>query len=184
MKFETRTVELKNGVTMMLQEAQPEDAEELMQYIAQVGGETDNLMVDENGLGFTLEQEQNFLRSCCERDDSIMLTGRIDGKIISTSQVSRTSPRARSRHVGVLSITIAKRYWGQGAGTAVMETLFAFARSLGIEVVELDVRADNDRAVALYKKMGFETTGTHRKAMKFKDGSYQDTYLMQAFLNT
>lgn len=182
MKFEPRTIELKSGVTMMLSEAKPEDAEELMRYIAQVGGETDNLMVDENGLGYTLEQEQSFLRSCCERGDTVMLTGRVDGKIMSTSQIGCTSSRARSRHVGVLSITIAKPYWGLGAGTAIMTALLHFARGIDIEVVELDVRADNDRAIGLYKKMGFETTGTHRRAMKFADGSYQDTHLMQAFL--
>lgn len=182
MKFEPRTIELKDGVTMTLSEAQPENAEELMQYVAQAGRETDNLLVDENGLGFTVEQEESFLRSFCERDDTVMLAGRIDGKIVSTSQMSRKSPRFRSRHVGVLAITIAKQYWGLGAGTAIMNTLFDFARGIGIEVVELDVKADNERAIGLYKKMGFEVTGTYHKAMKFKDGSYHDNYLMQAFL--
>ena len=182
MKFEPRTVELKNGFVMTIDEAKPEDAAELIDYIGRVGRETDNLVVDEDGLGFTEEQERSFLQSMRERDDAIMLNGKVGDVIVSTSQIGRNSPRFRTRHIGTLAITISKSHWGLGAGTAVIGALFDFARSIGIEVVELDVKADNERAIGLYKKMGFEITGTHHKAMRFKDGTYRDTYLMQAFL--
>lgn len=182
MKFKKRSITLKNGVTMILEEAKPEDAADLICYIEQVGKETDNLLVDENGLGFTVEQEQSFLRSTCARDDTIMLVGRIGGKVMSTSQMGRKSNRPRAQHVGVLAITVAKDHWDYGAGTAILNALFDFAKSVGIEIAELDVRADNERAIGLYKKVGFEISGTHRKAMKMKDGTYHDNYLMQAFL--
>jgi len=182
MKFEKRTIDLKNGATMTLEEAKPEDAAELIRYIDQVGKETDNLLVDENGLGLTVEQEQSFLRATCAREDVIMLIGRINGTVMSTSQMGRKSNRPRARHMGVLAITVAKDYWGLGAGTAIINALFDFAKNAGIEIVELDVRADNERAIGLYKKTGFEIAGTHRRAMKMKDGTYHDNYLMQAFL--
>ena len=36
---------------------------------------------------------------------------------------------------------------------------------------------DNERAIALYRKFGFEIEGTH-KAYAFRNGAYADTYAM------
>ena len=42
--------------------------------------------------------------------------------------------------------------------------------------------ADNDRAIALYKKIGFEKMGTFPHNMKYKDGTYADAYWMVKIL--
>ena len=62
-----------------------------------------------------------------------------------------------------------------------MERLIAFAREIGAEVVSLEVRSDNDRAIALYRKFGFETFGTYRKFFKFED-TYFDVDYMNLYL--
>ena len=41
--------------------AGPEDAEQLLEYLKTVGGETDNLTFGSQGIPFTLEQERSFL---------------------------------------------------------------------------------------------------------------------------
>ena len=43
--------------------------------------------------------------------------------------------------------------------------------------VELTVHADNDRAMALYRSLGFEDEGRHR-AYAIKDGRYIDALCM------
>jgi RimJ/RimL family protein N-acetyltransferase len=43
--------------------------------------------------------------------------------------------------------------------------------------VELTVHADNARAIALYEKVGFETEGTLKDAVRI-DGRYKDLILM------
>ena len=43
--------------------------------------------------------------------------------------------------------------------------------------IELHVHADNDRAIALYRKFGFELEGTHR-AYAIRDGVYVDSLSM------
>lgn len=48
--------------------------------------------------------------------------------------------------------------------------------------LELEVVADNDRAIALYKKIGFEKMGTFPHNMKYKDGTYADAYWMVKIL--
>ena len=48
----------------------------------------------------------------------------------------------------------------------------------GFEQIELEVVEGNERALHLYKKLGFEVYGTFPKNMKYKDGTYADAYWM------
>ena len=43
--------------------------------------------------------------------------------------------------------------------------------------VNLDVRIDNEKAIHLYEKFGFEKEGTIKKCL-FIDGVYYDNYIM------
>ena len=53
----------------------------------------------------------------------------------------------------------------------------AQARVAGFVRVELDVHADNARAIALYEKVGFVREGVARDAV-FVDGEYRDAINM------
>jgi putative acetyltransferase len=55
------------------------------------------------------------------------------------------------------------------------------AHSKGITRIELDVRADNARAIGLYKSLGFRQEAVERNAMRF-DGVYYDA-LQMSMLN-
>ena len=44
--------------------------------------------------------------------------------------------------------------------------------------LELEVIDGNDRAIALYKKFGFEIVATRPDAMRLKDGRYLDEHIM------
>lgn len=46
----------------------------------------------------------------------------------------------------------------------------------------LNVIANNERAIALYKKMGFEICGTTPNGSKYKDGTYADEHIMVRML--
>ncbi|MBX0287076.1 GNAT family N-acetyltransferase [Haloarcula salinisoli] len=57
-----------------------------------------------------------------------------------------------------LAIFVLQPFQGAGIGTCLVETLLGLAQSRGLEKVWLTVERWNDPAVALYKKVGFETT--------------------------
>jgi len=57
-----------------------------------------------------------------------------------------------------LAIFVLQPFQGAGIGTHLVETLLGLAQSEGLEKVWLTVERWNDPAVALYKKVGFETT--------------------------
>ena len=87
-----------------------------------------------------------------------------------------TSPR-RS-HAMMLGMAVPLRWQGRGVGTALMRTLCDFADGwLNVTRLELTVFTDNERAMALYRKFGFEIEGTHR-AYALRAGRYVDTHCM------
>ena len=60
-----------------------------------------------------------------------------------------------------------------------LETLISVAESNpGILQVELDYIEGNNRARYLYEKMGFKVVATHPDAIRLKDGTLLDEYMM------
>ena len=62
----------------------------------------------------------------------------------------------------VQTIAVAKPALGSGLGAQLLQALLDEAARRGQQRVLLEVRADNDRAVALYERFGFRRTGLRR----------------------
>ncbi|WP_162910039.1 GNAT family N-acetyltransferase [Aggregatilinea lenta] len=84
----------------------------------------------------------------------------------------------RQSHVASLGLMVHSDYQGRGVGTALMAAAIDLAENwLGCTRMELDVFTDNDVAIRLYQKFGFETEGTLRQ-FAMRDGVLDDVYLM------
>ena len=172
---------LKNGKELTIRKAEKGDAAEILAYCKQVGGESDNLLMDETGLRLTVEQEAEILENANASPGSGFLVGVVDGRIVSVGNLS--SPRnPRIAHQGAVALSVVKALWGVGVGSAMMQALIDLAKSAGhIEVLHLGVWADNAGGIALYKKFGFEQIGVYPKFGKI-NGVYHDEVLMNLYL--
>ena len=142
------------------------DAEAVLAYCRCVGGESDNLTFGSEGVAITLERERDYLESIRHSDRWLYLLAVEDGEIIG-SGIFESYAKPRLAHRGVVSMSVKKDHWGRGVGSRLLAALLDFARSsAGVEVVSLEVRSDNARAVALYRKFGFEKVGTFAGFMK------------------
>jgi putative acetyltransferase len=84
----------------------------------------------------------------------------------------------RRRHTAEIGMAVHDDYQGRGVGTALLSGLIELAeRWLGLIRLELTVYTDNERAIALYKRLGFVVEGTLRK-YGMRDGQYVDAYTM------
>ena len=166
----------------VIRKATSSDAEELLRYLKQIGSESDNLTFGEEGMPFSLEAEQKFLESL-EKSDSTVIFCAFDGdKLIADISVQRVT-RDRLKHRGNIGISVLKDYWRNGIGTSLMKTALDYSKNvMGMEVVTLEVRCDNERAIRLYEKFGFKITGTIPAMMKI-NGELIDCYTMTLFLN-
>ncbi len=67
--------------------------------------------------------------------------------------------------------------WGQGYGTEALGLALAFAfDELNLHRVQLTVFAYNERAIALYRKLGFAQEGVYREFLR-RDGARHDMLL-------
>lgn len=139
--------------------AVPEQAAEILACLQRIGGETDNLSFGAEGLPFSVEDEKNFIASLENSADGVMMIAKADGMIVGSATLSRL-PR-RNSHRGELGLSVQKAYWGRGIGTALMESVILYAKGNGYAVIDLQVRCDNDRAIGLYRRFGFQKIGTH-----------------------
>ena len=85
------------------------------------------------------------------------------------------------KHCGSLGMGVLAPYRGQGIGGRLLRACLIKALTKGITRVELEARADNTRAIALYERAGFRHEAVKRNAMRF-DGVYYDAVQMSILL--
>jgi RimJ/RimL family protein N-acetyltransferase len=81
------------------------------------------------------------------------------------------------RHSGQLGMGVASRARGAGLGRRLAIATIEGAWATGLERIELEVFASNERALQLYRTLGFVEEGVRRRARKL-DGVYDDNILM------
>lgn len=75
------------------------------------------------------------------------------------------------------NIAVAEDYQGQGYGDQLMQHLQKQARQAGCEVLALEVRVNNEKAINLYRKHGFTIVSTRENYYR-ENGGYIDGYRM------
>ena len=165
------------GHELLLRCAREEDAQRLLDYLKTTSGETRFLIREPDEVTMTQEDERRFIRRQNESASDVMLLAFYDGEFAGNASLMGMGP-SRYRHRAGVAIAMYQAYTGLGIGRAMIEALLAIAKECGIEQVELEVVADNERAIALYKKLGFEVYGTMPRNMKYRDGTYADVYWM------
>jgi ribosomal protein S18 acetylase RimI-like enzyme len=107
--------------------------------------------------------------------------GFVDGRLDAMAGLS--IPRTtKQMHKGTLwGVYVRESRRGSGLAEAVMDAVLDHAGTR-VEQVHLSVAATNDRAINLYRRLGFEPYGTERRAL-LVNGIYIDELLMVKFLS-
>ena len=178
MDYHEKTVLLKSGKTCLLRLAEDCDAEMLLEYLKVTSGETPYMIREPEEVRTSVEEEVEFIRKNRENPRALHLLAFVDGVFAGSCSFSPGSERIRCRHRCSMGISLYREFWGMGVGTALMGEILSAAKSVGFEQMELEVVSTNAPAIALYQKMGFETTGTIPHAFKYRDGTYADFLFM------
>lgn len=178
MIIEEKRVKLKNGQICTLRSPRLEDAKQLIDYLKVTAGETDFLLKYPEEVVISVEEERDILQKFIELEKELMIIAEIDGKVAGNCAISPVGNKIRTRHRCSMGIALYEKYWGLGIGTALLELLIAKAAEIGYEQIELEVVRSNERAIALYEKVGFVAFAVRPDAMKYKNGVYDDYVMM------
>jgi len=75
---------------------------------------------------------------------------------------------------GEIGMFVAAKWRGRGVGTALVATVIDWAKAHGLHKLTLSVFPQNDAAIALYRKFGFQQEGLHPNHMRRANGELWD----------
>lgn len=102
----------------------------------------------------------------------------VSDRVVGMISVHTFPNRPRRRHAGAIGISVIDDWQGKGIGTALMRAGLDLADNwINLTRLELEVFTDNEAAIHLYERLGFEHEGTLRQH-SFRDGRYVDAYMM------
>jgi putative acetyltransferase len=140
------------------------------------------IMNDESAYSGTLQLPYSSVDRWRERlapaDGVVSLVACSGDQIVGTASLHLNTKTPRRAHAGSLGMAVPAAWQRKGVGTALLGAIVELADSwLGLARLELTVYVDNEAALALYRKLGFEIEGTMR-GYALRRGELVDTYAM------
>lgn len=75
----------------------------------------------------------------------------------------------------ITTIGVDPKYQRQGLGKSMMNTVIDIVSQQGCETISLEVRISNQKAIALYENLGFQTVSIRKD---YYQDNHEDAYLM------
>lgn len=177
MKY-NKIINLKNGKEALLRNGEFADGEAVFVNFNETHAETDYLLSYPDENSFDAQQEAEFLKEKTESPNEIEIVAVVDGVVAGTAGIEAVGAKYKLKHRAELGIAILKEYWGLGLGKALMEACIECAKEAGYTQLELNAVAENERAVTLYKKMGFVEYGRNPRGFNSRVSGYQEVVYM------
>lgn len=178
MEYRENEFTLKNGRKCLIRRPEAKDAEAILRYQKETSGETPYLVVGPEDISLTVEEQAERIERWNASLYRLRLLAEVDNELAGVAIVYGSGSQSRLLHRCSVDITLYQKFCGMGIGTALLGELLNAAAAAGYEQAELEVVSANVPAIALYEKLGFETTGRIPHALKYKNGGYADFLLM------
>ena len=127
----------------------------------------------------SLASSREWIDTCLEKDFPFFVA-LVDKELVGWCDIARDLSMPGRDHGGRLTMAVLPAQRGQGIGQQLLQATLGRARDIGLERVELEVYADNDRAITLYRDAGFVIEGYRHRARKL-GGVYSDIITMATF---
>ena len=177
MFFPEKEIPLKDGRIAILRSPHTGDAQAALEYMKITAEETPFLLRGPDEITLTVADEETYLSRVADDPNTLSIFCFVDGVLAGNCSISRRT-KQKNRHRASIGIALIQNFWNLGIGTALFEELIAIAESWGVVQLELEAFEGNDRAIALYRKMGFEIVSHVPNAIRMPDGSFVKEYLM------
>lgn len=172
-------ITLKNGMECCLRNGEKQDGQAVFDNFNLTHGETDYLLSYPDENSFDVAQESRFLKEKAESENEIELVAVVDGAIAGTAGIEAIGTKYKVRHRAEFGISVAKDFWGLGIGRALLAACIECARAAGYIQLELNVVAENTRAIAMYQKAGFVEYGRNPKGFNSRMTGFQEVIYMR-----
>lgn len=174
-----KNVTLKNGMECFMRNGVYSDGEAVYENFNITHSETDFLLSYPEENSFDPEKEGLFLNQKTESPNEIEIIAFVNDKVVGTAGIEAVGTKYKVRHRAEFGISLLKDYWGMGIGRALMDACIKCAKKAGYVQLELDVVADNVRAISMYEKAGFVEYGRNPKGFQSRTNGFQEIVYMK-----
>ena len=174
---------LNNGRLVVLRNGERKDGEAVLDNFIATHAESDYLLTYPEECSFTVEMESNYLEKKKNDEREVEILATLDDKVVGTAGIDSFGRGIKVAHRCTFGVSILKEYWGMGIGRKLTMAAIEAAKSAGYTQIELDVVKENERAINLYKTLGFVEYGENERGFKNKEGEYQSLILMKLVLS-
>lgn len=151
------------------------DAEKLLSMLRKLDKETNFMMYESDERTTTIAEMSERINESL-KNSSLMIVAEVNSEIVGFLSAERGFAN-RIKHSAYIVVGILKEYCGKGVGTRLFNNLLEWTELNGITRLELTVMTNNEKAIKLYKKFGFEIEGIKKNSMIVED-KYVDEYYM------
>jgi len=166
---------------VQIREANPDDAGVVISLFERLYSETPFLLYKPNEQVPKIEAYARRIEKAQRAERGVVYLAQIEGEAVGVVFGNRGAAR-RNRHSLFLVLGVVQAYWSRGVGLSLLRAVEHWASSHGLHQLELTVQKRNTRAVALYKKAGFDADGTKRHPLVV-NGEYLDEWLMSKLID-
>ena len=177
MYFASKEIKLRDGRSAVLRSPLPSDAEAALDYMKITAAETPFLLRTPEEVTLTTAEEERYLFRVAGDPNTLSIFCFVDGILAGNCNISRKT-KLKNRHRAEIGIALKKDFWGLGIGTMLFHEMIAAAEDWGLYQIELEVFEGNDRAIGLYRKMGFEIVSHVPNAIRLADGTFRKEFRM------
>lgn len=174
---------LKDGRKCVLRNGVASDGLAAFENFNLTHAETDFLLSYPDENSYNAEEEGKFLQEKTDSADEIEIIAEVGGKIAGMAGIEKVGSKFKLKHRAELGISIAREYWRLGIGRALVNACVKCAKEAGYKQLELDVVADNEAALSLYKRAGFVEYGRNPRGFFSRISGYQPLVYMRLELD-
>ncbi|MEN1968487.1 GNAT family N-acetyltransferase [Lentibacillus sp. N15] len=156
------------------------EAEALLDLVKQVEAESPYMLHGAGERKTTVESMRKMITTSAAGENSSILVAEEKGELAGYC-LAMGGKANRIQHSAYIVIGILEAHHGKGIGTAFFTTVEHWAKSQDLRRLELTVTVENEAAIGLYKKAGFDVEGVKKDSLLI-GGVFKDEYYMAKLL--
>lgn len=156
------------------------DGEAFLALCKTLDQETQFMMLEPGERTTTVEEQSQRIKNVLSTDNQIILVAEDEDRLVGFLAAFGGGYQ-RNRSSAYIVTGILQEYAGRGLGTQFFQSVEEWAIAHNIHRLELTVMCHNERAVHLYKKVGFVVEGVKKDSLRI-NGKYVDEFYMAKIL--
>jgi len=168
----------KKGKNIIIRYPEMSDLENMLTYINSISDE--RTFITKQGEHETIESEKKYIEGMIKairNQEAVQLLAFYNNKLVGVCDIHMD--KKTGKHIGTLGITVIKEFRGEGVGKILMKLIEeeAVKNIPNLRIIILQVFAQNNIAIDLYKKSGFVQYGLLPRGI-YRNESFEDEILM------